>query len=446
MSVGKTRPAILRANELDGATLYVVPAYLVPQWVSRIQAIIPPDDEVVGVTGTDSERQEALRLCGWTKHFVCGYETFRDKFELIKKVGWRFTVFDEAHRLRGRGSKWTHRVVSPFRNATEDVPGQPKELKKKVQQRILGLLDLKPDLRVALLTGTAQIRDGGDWYIPLRICNPDRYTSYWKFVDEWCATSTNPWYTEVKGIRRELRDIFREKVLAPYVSFRTLDESFTGDDTIPESEQVLVDVQWGSLRSEYYTLKEDLVKLTPTGPEYITKGGALITELRYITAREPNKLKVLKDIINGYDEKVVIWTWYHTTCDLLTGELLKSFKSRGVRSATGQDDVGTRLRSVSEFLSTGRGILVAGLPALQEGIDLFESSMCIFYEHDWVPSATTQAIGRLRRPGQKKVVQAFSLVIPRSVDSVVYKAQKVRGEDVDALKMSDRIKAVAMEG
>lgn len=449
VGVGKTAPAITRANSIDGATLYVVPAYLVPQWRTRIQLMIPPEDEVAAVTGTDTERQEGLSLCGWTKHFVCGYETFRDKFDTILKVGWKHIVFDEAHRLRGRGTQWTQKVVSPYARAWKEIK-DPKTKKVLRREAIRGIVDLRPYIGISMLTGTLQMRDGGDWYMPLRICNPDVYTSYWSFVEDWCVLKPSPWGPEVQGVKPERVAAF-QKLIGKYADFKALDDVFTGDDAIPPSEPVLVDVPWTpTVRLEYYQVKSQLVALRPEGPKYLTSGGALVAELRRISSQEPNKLKTLKDIANGHEGKLVVWTWHREVNAFVTKFLRETFekgkKPRRVFSATGDEDIARRLQNVAHFRSTNDGILVAGLPALQEGIDLQDCNVCVFYEHDWLGSTTEQAVGRMRRPGQRQVVLAYSLVIPRCVDAVVYRSQLRRTDEARLVKVTDRIKEVAREG
>src|SRR5690606_16342910 len=54
--------------------------------------------------------------------------------------------------------------------------------------------------------------------------------------------------------------------------------------------------------------------------------------------------------------------------------------------------------------------------SMTEGLDLYECSVAIFLECDWTPSVDKQALGRLRRPQQRRPVTAYFLSHAGTVD------------------------------
>lgn len=422
--LGKTFPAIDAAQKKAPTTrkLVVAPSYLLQQWKGQIERWVPFAD--VRVVARNAPVVEPA-FTGWV---IVNYHTLMDAGikahpELLG-YRWGVVIFDEAHRLRGRKSQWT-------KNAWR----------------------LRADA-VWLLTGTPIVNNPGDMWPYLKLLDRTNFTSYWRFVGEWCVTEQNPWTTVIHGVQPEKEDAFNT-LLAKYMLRRTVDaavqEELARTGTIPVWTQKpevvpVVFTMPPSMRKAHDVAKREWFIAHPDldDPVAIKNGGALVAKLRQLTAgfvvedgevvgtlSDNPKIKTVCDILeDNLTEPVIVFCWYRGTADLLVTTLRKKFDGRAVYSIDGGTSAKEREARLAEWEATTNGVIVATLAALTEGANLQHSRTIVFAEHDYLPSTLEQAIARAKRFGQQSIVRVYHIMAERSIDTAVYATAQTRERNI----------------
>jgi len=396
---GKSFPAITAALELRdyAVTLIVAPQYLLWNWRDMLVDFGVPESEIGICIGERAERNAILqREYDFT---LVNYEMFSyaDRFPTLLKRQWDLVICDESHRLRGRNSAMT-----------------------KAAYR------LKCD-RFWALTGTPLVTNAADVFPILKIIDKDRFRSYWRFVDEWCKTETNPWATIVRGPKTP-EDYFR--MLQGYFIMRPF-------DSIPELKGVTA-VEHApfyvtlpkSVMAAHKRAKKEYVLEHPTMEKIeVTSAGAMLSYLRRMCSWPPTqeqpKWKVLKDLLleNG-DEQIIVFCWFHDTVDGLVERIRQEVRgTRPVEVVTGSFSAVQKDEAIRRHRLSSNGILIANIAACNEGVNLQTGHIVVFYEQDYLRTANEQAIARCKRMGQEQVVQVYNIVARKTVEEAVYRTQ-----------------------
>lgn len=441
VGVGKTYPAISAALQVQDAStpwspiLVICPAYLMQQWKEAIQTYAPDDDVLLLYRDTDVW-EHSWNACTWV---VTSYHTLQDAHP--HKVGgkkrpdgsispvkwttpsqprlltdrWNAVIFDEAHRLRGRSSLWTKHAYK-----------------------------LKAD-RIWMLTGTPLVNNPSDIWPLLRLCDPKTYTSYWDFVGTWCRIDQTPYGSEVGPVKPEAERSFHA-LLDNYLIRRRVEDVLPDlppaiDHTVtvelPKSYKKAHD----QAKHEWFIEHPDL-----DDPIVVTSGGALVHKLRQLTAgtlsvngstpkQNPKRDAVLDIIDDLSGEPVIAFCAYKATAKLIHDALAK--RSRPVTLATGDHSPPVRAVAVERWKTQPDGILVATIPAMQEGANLQHARNIIFAEHSYLMTDIEQAIARARRFGQEFPVNVHHIMCKGTVDEAVWRVAQRRGKNNERALLAD---------
>jgi SWI/SNF-related matrix-associated actin-dependent regulator 1 of chromatin subfamily A len=275
---------------------------------------------------------------------------------------------DEAHFLRNYQSKQSKAIFKLGKNAVK---------------------------RLAL-TGTPAVNKGDDLYGILHFLYPDRFSSYWQFVDRYFNTWETPWgQREVKGYKRkeELQEILdlisvqrkRSEVMA----------------WIPPKQYQTIEVEMDAKQRKAYnsmlntfTIEED-GEIKADAPSVL----AQLTRLRQIclhpglldidspSAKENFILEWLEDNPN---EQVIIFSNFSSylkhlhkkiggDCQLIIGETSKDL----------------RQNIVDMFQTGGVKVILANIQAAGVGLTLDAASTVIFLDRDYIPANNQQAEDRI---------------------------------------------------
>lgn len=385
---GKTHPAIFAAKDIQGLKLIVCPAYLSVQWEVELNNCNETDIVMINGSVPVTER---LRLFDekhlWT---ITSYEMFLRNGWLERFIKhFSVAIFDEAHRLRNRNSKRTVAAIE----FCKTVPN------------------------AYFLTGTPLVNNGGDIFPLLKIIDKKKFSSYWKFVNEHCYTTTNP-FEVVVGKPRNKEEF--NKLLQPYMLRRELKEVLPNIPDVVE-KIIYIDLS-ASTRKEYTTLKKEYKITHLTEEERRVSFAGLASELRGLTFN--NKIEALKDLIEDIpqEDNIVIFTWHRELCNRLKSELVNS------QGFNGSDKIEFRQDIIKLFQKNSFRILIATLATLTEGVNLQNANTAVFLEHDWLSVTQEQAIARLHRRGQDNTVKIYHIVTRNTIDQSVYRVQSERAE------------------
>jgi SNF2 family DNA or RNA helicase len=416
--IGKTFPAIYAADRVHRTThpkLVVVPSYLMLQWRDVIHACLGPDEPVLVV-----QRKDPCVSTDYTGWVIINYNTLMNagiqKHPELIKIPWGVVIFDEAHRLRGRGNQWTKNTRH-----------------------------LKCDF-LWMLTGTPLVNNPGDIWTLLNIMDKQNFRSYWKFVDAWCVLETTPWTTVVRGIKPGLEPAFYQMLHPQYMLRRTFDDAevraeVSLDD--PIHIPVPVELNKSALKAHHKALKEwRLENPEMTNEVVMTSGGGLVIALRKLTGgisdviKAPEKQDTVVQIVDDHrDESHVVFTWFRDTAHAL-GERIKALDIP-TYVIDGSMSPQKREAAIAAWKQENVGVIVATMASMQEGVNLQKSSSVIFAEHHYLPATIDQAIARCRRMGQDKPVIVRHVIAEGTVDASVWNVMHNRHTNVQRALLED---------
>ena len=412
--LGKTFPTIHAAQVVspEKPKLIVVPAYLMYQWEGAIQRYLGETTPVYVM-----ERKMPPVPDDFTGWVIISYHTLTNaglvKHPELARVKWGVTVFDEAHRLRGRKNQWT-------KNA------------KKLRTDYLWML-----------TGTPLVNNPGDIWPILNLIKPKDYTSYWKFVGEWCLLEVTPWATKVGGIKPHMEDAFYAQ-LAPLMLRRKITDYLP---EIPETIEHFIPVKLSDkVMKAHKTMIKDWVIENPdldVGTA-IASGGALVTFLRKLTAGilpdapvDTAKLDTVCDILADHTgSSHVVFAWFKDTAQALFTKIREQSPTFLI---TGDVPAAERERRIREWQDTPNAVIVATLASMQEGVNLQKAESVIFAESYYLPAMIEQAIARVRRFGQTKPVNVYNVYAQHTIDESVWRIMHARHTNVQKALLEDLV-------
>jgi SNF2 family DNA or RNA helicase len=128
-----------------------------------------------------------------------------------------------------------------------------------------------------------------------------------------------------------------------------------------------------------------------------------------------SKFEVLREIIEGTDQKIVVFSQFEKAvtlgvamCDSLG---IGCVRHTGKESNKERDEQLTKWRCDSSvqvcFLTIASGSV---------GLNLTEASICVFMDKAWTIASNDQAANRLHRPGQKSAVTIYELLVRGSIE------------------------------
>lgn len=423
--LGKTYPSIVAALTTPGPRIFVVPSYLQRNWELAIYDI-RSNANVVSTGGRASDRLETVEYAIHSSHvdvLLTTYEHLRMHWEFMRMPYWGAVLFDEAHKLRGRGGHKT--VVGPGGEKVKmrTTRSQQGEAARALESRAL-----------YLLTGTPQVRDVGDYFALLHLIDRRTFSSYWRFVERWAVITQTPWGDKVGGCKDipGMRQMLRRYVLRR--DFK--DVGIDMPDAVHYNVPIQPPVAW---LKEYRRVRNEFRVADPEAPDGwrpLLSTGALVAELYGQVLRLPAKVETTMHLLKDHDdEQVIIWCWRRESAGLIEEKVRST--GRPVWKITGEIPASERTGLVSQFKASSRGVLVATIAALGLGENLQTGNVAIFFEESYLPGDNEQAIGRQRRIGQTQLVRAYHIIVEHTVDVAVHKAQAERGELAEKLLMQE---------
>lgn len=399
--VGKSYPAIEAAQKLDGPKLIICPRYVIPNWIKYLGQYNITNFAVV--VGSITKKNELLdgdydwyiityNMLGQTHNKTARGRDKEAKYTQILRKKWKVVLLDEAHRLRGRKSQWTQ---SAFKLRADNV---------------------------WMLTGSPMYRSPQDIWPLLKMCDPKRFRSFWKFVEHYCITRATPFGTDVVGIRHP--KVF-QTMLSDYMMRRTIDEVGVNLPELLEPRVVTCELT-PKVMTQYKQLKKDFRMQNPDSEEFVrVQAMGQAHKLRQLVAKDPNKLSTLQEVLEDVNERVVIFTWFRDSAAAVAEKVGTSMV------VTGAIDAFKRHEHFEMLEANPYGRLVATIESMKEGVNLQHTSKVIFYEADWVPESNRQAIGRFYRAGQKKHVQVYHIQAESTLDGKVFEVAERRSKEID---------------
>lgn len=424
--LGKTPVAICYANEIRAKRVLVIcPANIRLQWCKRIREWTTMRWPYI-VYPILHGRHGVHPSAHWT---VVSYDLARTEAigKALARGLYDVVILDEAHYLKTVDSARTHAVFGDLATG---------HMRKAVRNTVGDIVDYDrwfPALAsrcgsILALTGTPLPNRPREAYTLARNLN-------WDCID-WMSEDTfgerfnpsmrvevvNPqtgrtsfYVDERTGRHAELQNRLRGNMMVRHLK----------RDVMPQLKLPLLDIvlveESGAVKQALHA--ESLLDIDPEDPslrnaDVETLGHIAAVRRMMGIAKAPLVADYVEMVLDGGEEKVVVFGWHIAVLDILQERLGKY----GVLRIDGSVSSSNKQRLVDLYVSNrDNRVLLGNMQSVGVGTDGLQAvaSHAIFGECSWVPGENEQCIDRLDRGGQTRTVQADFLVAPGSLDEKV---------------------------
>lgn len=415
--LGKTPVAICFANEIGAKRILVLcPASIRLQWVKRIREwstmrwpyIVYPI--LVGRHGVHPNAE-------WT---VVSYDLARTEAigKALSKNHYDLLILDEAHFLKTIDSKRTRSV---FGGGLE----RQFESFASRSERLLALtgtpLPNRPREAYTLARGLC--------FDSIDFMSEDSFTE--RFNPSIRGEKIDPhtgekriYIDERTGRHQELQNRMRANFMTRHLK----------RDVMPQLKLPVYDLiqleETGAVKQALQA--ESLLDIDPEnleGADVATLGHIATVRLMMGLALAPQVADYVDMLIDGGEEKLVLFAWHIEVMNILEQKLAK----HGVLRIDGSTSTARRNHNVDLFqLDKRYQIMLGNILAMGIGVDGLQnvSSHALIAEPDWVPGNNIQAFDRLDRGGQRQQVQGDIFVAPGSFAEKILASALRKGQTI----------------
>lgn len=364
---GKT-PTTLKLIEIQkfARIIVICPASLVSNWKKEVETWT--HYSAIAVKGSKKQRAKLYQEWNEKEGFlVLSKDTARADADHLSLFKSDILVVDEAHFLR---NYQTAQFKAVFK------------LGKKAKKRLA-------------LTGTPAMNGAHDVWGILHFLYPDKFPSYWQFIERYFETWSTPWGS--KEIRNPKRKEELQEILELISVQRKRSEVM---QWVPAKQHQTFEVEMSKKQNKAYQDMLNLFCVEQDGDIKVDAPSILaqLTRLRQIclspslfdieapSAKEQFILEWLED---NPEEQVIIFSNYSSYLKLLAS------KVKGSRLIIGETPKLNRQNIVDEFQAGQCSVILANIQAAGTGLTLDKASTVIFLDRDYVPANNEQAEDRI---------------------------------------------------
>lgn len=412
MGLGKTVQAICTAEALNcNKILVICPSALKRNWENEIVKW-GTEGTVILVEGDKADREAQISEPSTWK--IMNYEQIRIHNDVLKGSKWDMVILDEAHKIKNRKALTTKAVKS-----------------------------LKTTHALAL-TGTPILGRAEDLWSLLNFIHPKVFSSYWKFVERYFRVVFDGFGYSVEGVkdpadftkafkhlilRREkgevLKDLPAKQVIDIEVGMDPRQEKIY--DQISSSLMAELGQEtfvYSNVLVQYLRLKQCSIDPTLIDPQYNEAPLA------------GPKVRALMEILEGTDEKVIVYSQFKSVINRLEATLTNAGVS--VLKLTGDVPNSKRQELIDQFQDSDlHKVFLFTTQAGGVGITLTAASIGVCLDKLWTPALQSQAEDRIHRISQTKDVTIYNIIteswIEEYVEGILVKKQDVVNSVMDNL-------------
>lgn len=397
MGLGKTIQAIattevLRKHNLLGNVLVVCPTSLKYQWKSEIERFTKAD---VMVVEGDAAKRKALYANAATYKIV-SYHTMANDAKFMGHIDADMVILDEVQRLKN----WHTRIASAARR-------------------------LKSKYMVAL-SGTPLENKLEELFSVMELVDQYCLGPYYQFRDQCIVTNDtgkvlgyrnlNTIGTQVKQklIRRRKRDV---EMQLPHRRDTNLLVPMTDQQMAIHEECASTVAQLIHKWNAHHFLSEKdrhRLLLNLNMMRMVCDSTFILDQHTRYDVKIGECLNIIDQMIQGGDEKVVVFSQWERMTRLLVQELEK----RGIGHVYLHGGVPSPKRGaiVQSFQSDPDCRVFLSTDAGSTGLNLQSASLIVNLDLPWNPAVLEQRIGRIYRLGQQRNIQVINLVSKGTIE------------------------------
>lgn len=419
MGTGKTIESLMLADEIGAEKVLVVCSQSkMDDWIEEIEKWNILDSSLTKVAGSPLKKQKALYETTRFKVITHGLLRDTDRYGSVFIELWDLVLIDEGHRLKN--------IKSAQANGAS-------RLKSK---------------NFVIITGTPMLNRPSELYALLHILFPERFGSYWDFVERFCTTEEGfNGSRKITGVKNT--DVL-QYILAP-IMIRRLKKDVMA--YLPEKIYKTVHVELtGDAKKAYKQMeKESMIDLDNGDAIMASNRLTQMVRLRQL-ALDPGllgegpdlrgpKTAAIMDILeeaieNG--EKVVVFSvsrrYIERLSLMLTAAKINHATMHGKLNETEKSAAKRKFQQDPNCC-----VFVCTLGTGGEGLNLQNASIEILADKSWVPGDMEQAEDRLHRDGQTKNPLIISIVCKDTIDEDIEEVLQDKTNTITEVMAMDNI-------
>lgn len=405
--LGKTPTSIAFCNEVEAVrVLVIVPASIRLQWGEKIRewSTIPKVNASVMLKVKDG-------IHPFAHYQVISYDSARNPaiIRAISKYKWDVMICDEAHKMKNIEALTTRAIIGNGKG--EYWHGEDK------MPAITNYCNYE-----LFLTGTPLLNRPSEAFTLLRHVDHEAidFIGWEKFKEvynkqaEMQTVAGKKFKLESTSNELELQNRLRVNAMVRHEKKDVLTQMKPPRYSVVRMEEngpvkAALDAEGmlGLSIEEIQTTKD------------ITILGHIAAVRRQMgIALAPQIIDYVRDILEGGEDKLVIFGWHIEVLDIFENEL----SSFGTVRVDGRKSPTARQKAVDDFVAKDDvRIFIGNIQAAGTGVDGLQTvcSHCLLAEPDWVPAQNEQAVSRLDRIGQEHLVNAEIFVAPGSISEKI---------------------------
>ena len=342
------------------------------------------------VTGTPKQRSNILQkfITSDYNFIITNYAHMAEVLQKLTPMFFQTLVLDEYH-----------------------LPGLLNK-KTKIYKLTKSIAKIIP--HSIMLTGTPMRKTVADWYAPLSIIAPDDFTSYWRFVNQYCV-QLEGFYGRTLERMPQNKDIF----LAMLDKYR---RRCTDKSHLPPKTRQPIPVEmtkkqkklYEQLRTDMYLNEDGNFWITPNKLTNVLRCRQLMVSPKILGFNDNGgALNMLKDLVDeelSEGNSLVIFTPFRKALDLIE-DCLESIKDLVIFQIHGgmTHEQHTEVQTRFQGMKTKRKVVIC---TIKSGVSmtLTEASVAVFLGYEYSIGDNTQAENRLFRETQKNKVRIYYLL------------------------------------
>ena len=428
--LGKTPTGICVANEIQAKRVLVIcPAVIRRQWARKIwdwttmpQRRDPQFERyprafchIIERAGLGSNHKAP-----WT---VVSWDLLRNEgvYEALMKQNFDLLIMDEIHYAKSHAAYRTRQALGPYGPA-------PRSLISRAAKAI-GLSGTPMPNRPREIYSVAR---AFDWQAVGFLSEDDfqdRFNPSQRIDGVRKDGTSYIAIDERSGRHTELQNRLRANFMV-----RHLKNDVWPNRKLPVFDLVRVE------ETRAVKLSLELERMLDIDPDSLE--GAHVSVLRHVAeakarrlmgeAIAPQAADYIKELIEGGEEKLVVFGWHISVLDILQAKL----HSKGLVRVDGATSAAAKDARVGQFINDPKcRVILGNVLSLGTGTDGLQhvASHALIVEGSWVPGENIQCFDRLDRGGQTRQVQGDIFVAPGSI------LEKVLASALRKLQTTDKV-------
>ena len=431
MGTGKTPISCVALDYVDASKVLIVcPNSVKWSWVDHLRkwssqrniyvlesALVPGNPGAFVLAGNTRDREDhiakTLTLCDECV-LIVNYAQLRIHQKTFKAFDYDVIIADEAHRVNNRKAQQTEAFVSVARHAAY----------------------------VWMLTGTPVRNRYTDLYTLLSVCDTNRFSSYWNFVNIYMQSVPGLFGgVEIIGLKdperfNSMLSTFMYRVTKKEAMPQLPDKYYQDYRLVmvPKQHKLYAQMEQEFLISIEKQLEdgnklETILRAPNVAAQLIRLRQICLTPEILGGPPESAKLEALKEIIEDLDGSFIIFTCFRKFIPYIQ-ELLDSMDIPYGEIVGGQPS--WERAEAERDLNSGKVRAIIGtIQSMGEGLNLQAASTAIFCDIDWVPAVNYQAEDRIHRGSITESPTIIRLFHPGTVEADIRSTCRRKGKIIE---------------